>query len=95
MQNLATRLMNWLYLKLVRPVKKYFKRRKYEREEMYTKMVMGRIIYRFEPMMVRILNEALRDYHEAMRQNYHTVQAQHDIRKFFELKLKEFTNSIK
>lgn len=95
MKKIMSNIWQWIYKKFVRPVKKHFRRKRLERDEKYTRIAVGRLVDKFEPLLIRIHQEALRDYDNSMKQSFATKEAQRDIAKFFELKIKEFTNSIK
>lgn len=94
-ERIISNIWQWFYKKFIRPIKKYFRKRRFERDERYTRIAVGRLVDKFEPLLIRIHQEALRDYDNSMKQSFATKEAQRDIGKFFELKIKEFTNSIK
>jgi len=77
-----------------RPIVKMWRKKVYQTKELFIGIALSRLVYQFRPLMIGILDEALRNYHEAMKQNHYTVQAQHDIRKFYEIALDTYTKSI-
>lgn len=95
MNKLLTDIWQWIYFKFIRPIKKRNRRIKFEREERFTQIALAKVMDRFEPMILRVYDEAIRDYNNALQQSFASKQAQSDIRKFLELKIKEFTNGIK
>lgn len=88
--NLVQLLADTLFTK---PFKKYRKHRRTKawfKKQQYIHEAKGEIIEQLEPLIMKIYREALRDYHENYPQNHYTLQAQGDIKKFLELKIKDF-----
>lgn len=92
---LLERFRDWFYKKYVRPVKKAYRRRKFEREEKLMRIAMGKIMEMFVPLLIRIFDEAVRDYDTSMQASFKSREVTRDLRKFYELKIKEFTSSVK
>lgn len=59
------------------------------------RLAIGELVENLSPLMSRIMNETLLDYHEHVPQNHSTVQAQHDIKILFEKRVQSFIFSKK
>lgn len=92
---MLNKLFGTIYRRYIRPVRKYFKRKKYIKEQKILSLAIGELIYKFEPLIIVILNETLEDFDSTVKQNHYTRLAQEQIRKIFESKIKRFTASVK
>jgi hypothetical protein len=84
-----------IYVEIIRPIRKWKKRRDYERRRESVQQAKGELLEQFEPMITKLMEETLADYHETCRQNHHTIQARHDIKRLWEIKVKGFITSQK
>lgn len=94
-KSLAVNLAEQFRLKVIRPIQKRQRRRAFLRNQTYVRQATGELIDKFEPFLMQLLDQSLADYHEAMPQNHYTVQARHDIRKLYEIRLKSLISSQK
>jgi len=56
---------------------------------------MAYLLNNFEPMLMRLIDEAVTEYHATCEQNHFTVQAKHDIREIYKKRIKDFIYSKK
>lgn len=94
-KKLLADLVEWFRLHVIRPIEKSRRRRAYLKHQALKQEAVGELIEKFEPFLMQVLDQSLSDYHEAMPQNFYTIQARHDIRRIYEIKLKSLITSQK
>lgn len=81
-QNLKIRLQRiWVEIHITRMMFKIRRARKHIAEENRRLIeAKGQVVLQMDGLLNEILHKTLRDYHENFPQNFHTVQAQKDIK---------------
>lgn len=87
---------DFMYFKFIKPIKKARRRREFERKKAILNEAIGNVIENFEPLLIRILNETYSDYEQAgLPKNGYTIQMEDDIKRLYQIKIKDFINSNK
>jgi len=88
---------NWFYTSLIRPAKKYWRKREHIKQQRATRQAMAQIVENFEPFLNYLIDECLSDYRNdtTIKHNHYTVQAVHDIKAIYKNNLKNYINSQK
>lgn len=88
-------IKDYFYQKVTRPIKKWKRRKEFEKKRVLITQAKGELVEQFDRLMVSILNEALSEYRENKTQNHYTIQTSHDIKTAFENVLTDYVNSTK
>lgn len=83
------KLFNNLIEEISLRIRRFKKRRRiaaWKKKREAIDLAKGEIITEFDGLLNEIIHKTMREYHEKYRQSFHTVQAQHDIKRtFFEV----------
>lgn len=89
-------IKDFVYFRFIKPIKKARRRRKFEQKKAVLNEAIRNVIENFEPLLIRILNETYSDYEQAgLPKNGYTIQMEHDIKRLYQIKIKDFINSNK
>jgi len=84
-------ILQGFYIRFIDPIRKARRASRKAKRRAIIIQAKGEILETFEPFLMSVYNEAVRDYEQArtQRTHYHN-EATSELRKFFEIKIKSF-----